>query len=116
MNKKVVLLAFQGELMCFAHVLLHAVDLREKGFEIKVVLEGAATKLIPDLAREGEPFSELYLKVRDAGLIDCVCKACASKMGTLQEAQSQRLAIRGEVLGHPGLSDYLAAGYQIITF
>ena len=55
--KKVVLFAFNGEPMCFVHVLLNALDMKEKGFEVRVVIEGAATKLIPDLAAEGNPLS-----------------------------------------------------------
>ena len=116
MDKKIVLLAFRGELMCFAHVLLYALDLKEKGCEVKVIFEGAATKLIPELAEPGKPFAELYARVKEAGLFDCVCKACAAKMGTLADAQSQNLTIRSEMMGHPGLSEYIEQGYTILTF
>ena len=116
MSQNILLLAFQGELMCFAHVLLHAQDLNEKGFNVKVIIEGAATKLIPPLNKPDTPFYELYQKVKNAGLIDCVCKACAAKMGTLAAAEEQNFTINGEVLGHPGLSRYIEEGYQIITF
>ena len=116
MSDNVLLLAFQGELMCFAHVLLHAQDLNEKGLNVKVIIEGAATKLIPELEKPYTPFHELYLKVKNAGLFECVCKACAAKMGTLEAAKAHNFTINGEVLGHPGLSEYLQQGYQIITF
>lgn len=116
MSQNILLVAFQGELMCFTHVLLHALDLNAKGYNVKVILEGAATKLLPELNQPDKPFSELYQKVKDAGLIDCVCKACAAQMGTLPEAQRQGLTLKGEVLGHPGLSEFIADGYQIITF
>lgn len=116
MSKKVVLLAFKGELMCFMHVLLHAMDLHAKGYDVRIVIEGAATKLLGELNTPGRPFSELYKQVKDAGLIDCVCKNCAAKMGALQEAEKQKLTINDEVFGHPGLSPFIEAGYQIITF
>ena len=32
--KKVVLFAFNGELMCFIHVLLNALDMNERGHEL----------------------------------------------------------------------------------
>lgn len=116
MTKKVVLLAFKGELMCFMHVLLHAIDLHGKGYDVRIIIEGAATKLLGDLNIPGAPFSELYRQVKDAGLIDCVCRNCAAKMGSLPEAEKQRLTIKDEVSGHPGLSPFIEAGYQIITF
>ena len=39
--KKVVLVAFNGETMCFAHVLLNAMDMYKNGMDVKVVIEGA---------------------------------------------------------------------------
>ena len=116
MSKKILLLAFKGEPMCFAHVLLHALDLNEKGYTVKVIIEGAATALLDTLDNPATPYSELYRKVKQADLIDCVCKACAAKMGTLAEAQRQILPLKGEVLGHPGLTPFLEDGYEILTF
>jgi len=31
MDKKVAIFAFHGEMMCFAHALLNALDMKEKG-------------------------------------------------------------------------------------
>ena len=47
MAEKVVLVAFQGEPMCFVHVLLNALDMHERGFDVKVVIEGAAPSVGP---------------------------------------------------------------------
>ena len=58
--KKVVLFAFNGEFMCFIHVLLNALEMKKKGYDVRIVIEGAATKLIPELATEGNPMYELY--------------------------------------------------------
>jgi len=33
-DKKVALVAFNGEPMCFVHVLLNALDMEEKGYEM----------------------------------------------------------------------------------
>ncbi|MBN2841910.1 MAG: hypothetical protein JXM68_02405 [Sedimentisphaerales bacterium] len=113
---KVLLVAFQGEPMCFAHVLLNALDMHEKGFKVKVVIEGAATSLIGSLNDPATPFSDLYVKVRNMGLIDCVCKACAAKMRNLEHAQAQGLVISDNMHGHPSLAKFIEMGYQIITF
>jgi predicted peroxiredoxin len=48
--KKVALLAYNGEPTCFAHVMLYALDFHAKGYEVRVVIEGSATRLITDLA------------------------------------------------------------------
>ena len=113
---KVVLLAFEGEPMCFVHVLLNAIDLADKDREVAVIIEGAATKLIVELADESKPFANLYAEVKERGLIKAVCKACAAKMGALDAAKEQGLPIVGDMKGHPALEPWLAKGYQVITF
>ena len=116
MVKKVVLVAFNGEPMCFVHVLLNALDMKEKGYDVKVVIEGSATKLVNELNDGAKPFGKMYLEVKAAGMIDCVCLACALKMGALEGAKAQGLSLRGEMKGHPSLAGYMEDGYEIITF
>ena len=116
MVKKVALVAFNGEPMCFVHVLLNALDMKEKGYEVKVVIEGSATKLVNELNDEAKPFGKMYLDVKARGMIDCVCKACAMKMGALEGAEEQGLPSCGEMKGHPSLAKYMEDGYEIITF
>ena len=114
--KKVALLAYNGELMCFSHVMLYALDFDKKGYEVKVVIEGSATKLISELAKPDAPFSHLYNQLKEKGLLSCICQACSQKMGTFEEAERQGLTIVGDMQGHPSIDRYLAEGYEIISF
>lgn len=114
--QKIALFAFNGEAMCFVHVLLYAVDFNEKGYSVEIVVEGAATRLIKDLADPGAPFAKLYADVREKGLIGAVCRACSSKMGSLEAAEEQELRLVGELNGHPSLERYLKEGFQVLTF
>ena len=115
MSKKIVIVAFNGDPMCFAHALLNTLDMQTKGFDVKLIIEGSATKLVKTMLAPHEPFPELYQKVRDAGLIECVCRACAAKMESLDEAEAQQLPLCAEMSGHPSLARYLEQGYQIIA-
>jgi len=47
--KKFALFVFNGDPMCFIHVLLNALDMSAKEHEVKIIIEGAATKLITEL-------------------------------------------------------------------
>lgn len=114
--RKVLLTAFQGEAMCFVHVLLNAREMSERGWDVKIIMEGSATALVRDLAVEGVPFHDLYKAVRDEGFIAGVCRACATKMGALEAAREQNLPLAGEMSGHPALGEWMEKGYQIITF
>ena len=113
---KIALFAFNGDPMCFVHVLLNALDFSDKDYEIKLVIEGSATKLIPELDQKNHPMHNLYKKVKEKVLLVGVCKACAGKMGTLQAAQAQGLRILDDMAGHPSMENFIEQGYKIITF
>lgn len=116
MSQKIALFAFNGEAMCFIHVLLNGLNMIEKGFEVKLVIEGAATRLIPEMAKAESPLNRLYEKARAVNLIEGACRACSAKMGTLQAAEAQGICLLDDLSGHPSMSSYLAKGFQIITF
>ena len=114
--KSFALFAFNGDPMCFVHVMLNALDLDAKGYKVKVVIEGSATALVSTLKNEEAMFHPLYRKMIDRGLVDGVCKACSVKMNSLEDAQAQGLRLLDGMSGHPSMADYIAEGYEIITF
>ena len=114
--RKIALLAYNGELTCFAHVMLYALDFDRRGYQVKVVLEGAATQLITELAQADRPFANLYSQLREKGLLFCICKACSQKMGTIQEAEKQGLQIVGDMQGHPSIAGLVEDGFEILSF
>jgi hypothetical protein len=87
-----------------------------KGYETKIVIEGAATNLISELEKKGNPMHQLWQRARAKGLVDGVCKSCANKMGSLVEAKTLGLPLLEDMLGHPGMARYRDAGFEIITF
>ena len=113
---KFALFAFNGDPMCFVHVILNALDLRERGNEVKVIVEGSATKLAPEFENHNNPFHKLYQQLKESELIDCFCKACSNKMGVLENVEKQKFPTCSEMMGHPRMSKYLELGYTIITF
>ncbi len=113
---RTALFGFNGEPMCFVHVLLNALDMSSKGHQVRVVVEGSATKLIPELAKPEHPFHGLYAKVKQADLFDGACKACSNKMGVLAEVEAEGLNLLDDMTGHPGVATYLEQGYRVLTF
>ncbi len=114
--KKVMLVVFNGEEMCFVHVLLNALDMAERSWEAKIILEGASTKLIPEIEKEGHFLNALWVKVKDKGLVEGACRACSNKMAMLKDAEKAGLRLLDDMSGHPGLSGYMENGFEIITF
>ena len=114
--KKVALFVFNGDPVCFIHVLLNGLDMHEKGMDGRIIVEGAATALLPKLAQPKNPLNKLWEKAKSQGIVEGVCKGCAHKMGTADEAVNQGLALLDDMSGHPAMSGYINAGYEVISF
>jgi hypothetical protein len=56
------------------------------------------------------------MKVKKGGLIDCVCRACAKKMDSIDSAKEQGLHLCDEMFGHPSMARYVEEGYEIVVF
>jgi hypothetical protein len=113
---KFALFVFNGEGMCFIHVLLNALEMHEKGHQVKIVMEGASAKLVPQLDQPGLGLATLWKRALEAGLVAGVCKACASKLGTLEASEERGLPLLADISGHPSILQYRDQGYEIITF
>ncbi len=114
--RKIALFAYNGETLCFVHVLLNALDMHSRGWEARIVVEGKVTRSIPELAREGEPFHDLYERAKMLGLIAGACKACSAKMGVLKEVQAAGVPLLDDMQGHPSVARFLEQGYEVMTF
>lgn len=115
-EKKFALYAFNGNPMCFIHVILNALDMDEKGYDVKVIVEGSACNLAEEFKNEANPMYKMYKKLRDSNLIDCFCKACSNKMGSLETVNEIGFPTCDEMMGHPSMAKYIEQGYNIITF
>ena len=114
--KKKALFVFNGDPVCFIHVLLNGLDMTAKGMQARIVVEGAATALLPKLAEPQHPLHKLWEQAKAEGIVAGVCKGCAQKMGTLDEAVRQKLPLLADMSGHPSMSLYIEDGFEIITF
>lgn len=110
------LFAFRDDLVVFVHVLKNALDMNEKGWTVKVILEGSATGLLPKLADPEDSLHKIWEQAKKAGLIAGVCKACSMKMGTLEEASRQKLIPLQSMGGHPSMADFMDEGFEILVF
>ncbi len=114
--EKIAMFVFRGDPMCFIHVLLNGLDMHRKNYDIKIIIEGEATKLLPELVKDGNPMKKMWAEMKEKNLVAGVCKACAVKMGTFEEVENQNLKPLNDMSGHPSMSFYIDEGYKIITF
>ena len=109
-------MAFQGQPMCFIHVLLNGLELQAAGHECRIILEGEATALIPEMCKSGHFLHGLFAKAREAGLIEGVCRACSLKMQVLEHIEKEGLPLLDDMSGHPGMAKYLQQGFEILNY
>lgn len=114
--EKFALFVFNGDPMCFIHVLLNALDMKSKGHMAVIILEGASVKLIPELVKATHPLNRLWQKALDQGLVEGVCKACSNNLGVLESAKENGLKLLDSMSGHPSMADYKGNQFTIITF
>ncbi|MGQ9708581.1 MAG: cytoplasmic protein [bacterium] len=115
-KRKVVIFAFNSEPVIFAHCLLNGMDMQRKGWDVKVVVEGDATKQVSLLRNETKPFAGIWQKAKEAKLIDCVCRACAHKNTIVPAVIEQGLQLCGEMDGHPSIARYIEQGFEVMIF
>lgn len=114
--KKIVLFAFNGDPLCFVHVLLNALDLHQRSHTVLVVLEGTSVQLVPELVRLDHFLHPLWQRTLAAGLVAGVCRACSVKLGVLEAVEAQGLPLLADMAGHAGLAPFVEAGFEVVTF
>ncbi len=112
--RKIAIVSFTGEMPCFVHALLNVWNYHERGYETALIIEGASAARLAEIG--ASPQAGLWEKIKQAGLVKSVCKACAAQMGTLGDAENQGLPIDAALSGHSDLEVFTAQGYQIILF
>jgi len=117
MSEKVAVFLFAGpEAACrLVHSIIFARDVKAKGGEAQIVLEGAAPEWLLLLPDQGHKLHGLYRKAKEEGLIVAVCEACASQVGAVEAAVQEGLALVGDAFGHVSLVPFTEDGYRIVT-
>ncbi|WP_446008107.1 cytoplasmic protein [Candidatus Electrothrix sp.] len=113
--QKIIIFAFQGNPMCFIHVLLNSQNMAEQGMGGDIILEGEAVKLVPEMAKSDHFLNKLYTETKGKGLFLGACRVCSNKMGVVEAIATEGIPLIGDMAGHPAMAEYIKQGYTIIT-
>lgn len=116
-SEKVVFVLMGGlDMPCrMVHTFLWALDVTSRGGHAKIVLEGQAPGWLLELPDPDHGRHRLYRKVKEMGLIDAVCKACAVQAQAVEAAAEEGLRLVYDASGHVSLMPYMSQGYQVLT-
>lgn len=113
--KRIAIFAFSGEASTFLHAMLNTLDLTEKGFDARLIIEGAATGLLARMENEETKIARVFHNTLESGVIFGVCRVCAHMTGGLAAAERIGLPILDEMSGHPSFATQIREGYEIIS-
>lgn len=114
--EKVALFVFDDSLPRFFHALLNGLDMQKREMDVRIIIEGKATTVLPKLIEPDHPLHKYWEKAKAQGIVDGVCKVCAQNMGMFDEAVKQGLPLLEHMSGHPSMAHYMAEGFTVITF
>ena len=112
---KYMFLATDDNKMQLYHLLLNAINFKENGREVAIVLECASPKLLIGIV-DGSIKLPVFDKAMELGFIDHACKACTAAFDATEAAENLGVPLKGELKGHSNLLKFVEAGYSTLTF
>ncbi len=103
-----------------SHALNLASELQAAGREFKLIFAGKSVEWLPELFGEradqhpfvrnyGDHFDRVRSHVE-------ACNFCCVRFGVRDQVEAADIPIKGEGKGHMHVSEYVLAGWQVITF
>ncbi|MCX5785275.1 MAG: hypothetical protein NTX59_06270 [Elusimicrobia bacterium] len=122
MKRQFLFLLFTDEQCRLNHAFMYAIDLHKSGYEVKIIIEGAATQCFNRLA-EGGKFTELFNEARDTGLIAGACKTASGGCSTgdasrnvADIAAENKIKMLSALSGHAAIEPFISEGYEVLVF
>ena len=103
-----------GDTGRMVNALTTAKEMGEAGDDVTVVLDGAGTRWVAELAGAEHRYSPLFedVKPRIAG----ACAYCSSAYGVKDQVEAAGVPLLSEYADHPSLRTLITDGYEVITF
>ena len=122
MVRKILFVLFSDDACRQNHALLYALDLREKGHDVKLILEGAATRMVSALGAADSRPGALLRQARDAGVLAGACgrasSGCASEdpaHKVAEIAQAAGVPLLSDLGGHASIEPFVREGYELVV-
>ena len=122
MKRKFMFLLFTDEQCRLNHAFMYAIDMRKKGYEVRIIIEGPSTQCLGRLA-EGGKFPGLFREAHSLGLIAGACKTASGGCSTGKKdrnvadiAGESGVKMLADLDGHAGIETFVNEGYEIMVF
>ena len=99
------------------HALLYAAELKEKGYEVVLIFDGAGTEWAEELSNPDSQSKLLpmYNTFKETGIQEIICDFCTGAFGVKEKLESRQSPVVSEYQGHPSIEKWIGKGYQLIV-
>lgn len=98
------------------HALLYATELRENGYEVILIFDGAGTEWIEELSNPNSQSKLLpaYKAFKRTGTEEIVCDYCTVAFNVKEALQGREYYLTSGYKGHPSIVKWVKKGYQLL--
>jgi hypothetical protein len=121
MRRKLLFLVFTDEPCKQTHAFLYALDLHKKGYDVRLIVEGHATRSFAKLDDPSCTFAKVFAEANGLGIVAGACKTasrgCGSQDSSVEKTVSaQSVALLDDMDGHAGIEPFIRDGYEVLVF
>ena len=93
------------------HALLYATELKEAGYDVALVFDGAGTEWAKALLDPENKLHPAYEKLEKMGVTQIICDFCSRAFHVQEDLKKGKAPLVAEFEGHPSLVKWLKQGY-----
>ncbi len=98
------------------HAFLYANELKEKGYDVVLIFDGAGTEWAEELS-DPESDSKLlgaYKTFKETGTEEIICDYCAVAFGVKEDLTKREAPFGSGYQGHPSIAEWVEKGYRLV--
>lgn len=97
------------------HALLYTTELKQSGYEVTLIFDGAGTEWAKDLMDPENRLHPAYEKLQNLGVTEIICDFCSKAFHVQEELKQGKVPLVAEFEGHPSLVKWIRMGYTPIV-
>ena len=121
-TRKLLFLLFSDDTCRQNHAFMYALDLHKKGYEVRIIIEGLATKVLTEIALADSRTGELLREAHQVGILAGACarasSGCASgdpDRDVAEIARTHGIVLLSDMDGHANIEPFVRNGYEVVT-
>lgn len=113
-KKAIILLSGENEHAKALHALLYALDLKEYGFQPKLLFDGAGVTWIRKFSESSEGLRQIFDRAQAEGLVDTACNSCAHAFKSTEAAKTLGVKLSQEG-SHISVGELARDGNEVLV-